>query len=142
MNTDQDKFLYKLGAILFFVIAAIISLIHIFQINYQLFLLPCLFYKLTSIYCPGCGGTRSVQSMMQGHILSSIRYNPIVFYGLIVYAWYMISHTIELLSRQRIKIGMKYRDLYFWIGLGILLVFFIIRNILLLVFRIDLNAFS
>lgn len=141
MNTDTDEFLYKLGAILLFVAILFLSIIHMFQINYQLFLLPCLFYKITGLYCPGCGGTRSVHALMDGHLFSSIRYNPIVLYGVFIYLWYMISNTIEYVSKHKIKVGMKYHDTYLWIGLAILILFCLLRNFLLLVFDIDLTSF-
>lgn len=141
MNTETDKFLYKIGLAVLLLTVVFVSLIHFSQVNYHIFLLPCLFYKITGLYCPGCGGTRSVQAVLSGHLAASVRYNPIVMYGLIIYLWYMLSNTIEYLSKHRIKIGMKYRDTYFWIGLGIILVFCIIRNFLLLVYGIDLAAF-
>jgi hypothetical protein len=138
MITDNDKFLYKIGWAIFTLILFIISFIHIFEIKYQFFMVPCLFNKLTGLYCPGCGGTRSVEALLHGHPMKSIQYNPIVVYGIFLYAWYMFSNTIQILFRHKLKIGMKYRDLYFWIGLLIVLAFCIIRNILLVVFHIDL----
>lgn len=139
MSNDNDRILYKIGWAVLALSFLIVSLIHILKINYQLFMLPCLFHQLTGLYCPGCGGTRSVISLIHGQIVASIRYNPIVMYGVIIYAWYMISNTIELLSKHRIKIGMKYRDAYLWYGLGILIIFFILRNFLLLTFHIDIT---
>lgn len=139
MHTDENKVLYHIGLAILILTVLIVSLIYIFPINYQRLLPPCLFLKLTGIYCPGCGGTRSVQALLHGSILSSLRYNPIVFYGFIVYFWFMLSNTIETLSKHKIKIGMKYRDIYFWIGLGIVLVYCVFRNILLVVYKIDLN---
>ena len=141
MNTDTDKFLYKIGMIFFLLFGIIIILIHFFQVSYQIFSLPCLFYKITHLYCPGCGGTRSVHSLLDGHLISSARYNPIVPYGVIIYLWYMISNTIENISKHKLRIGMKYHDIYLWIGLGILIAFCLFRNFLLLVYGIDLTVF-
>lgn len=141
MNTNTDNFLYKIGTIILLVAILFLSIIHIFQINYHFFSLPCLFYKITGLYCPGCGGTRSVHALMDGHLISSIKYNPIVLYGVFIYLWYMISNTIEYVSKHKIKIGMKYHDIYLWIGLAILILFCLIRNFILLVYGIDLTSF-
>ena len=32
---------------------------------------PCLFHMMTGAYCPGCGGTRAVKSLLKGEILLS-----------------------------------------------------------------------
>lgn len=142
MNNDNDRILYKIGWGVFALTFLIIALIQIFRINYHLLFLPCLFNRLTGLYCPGCGGTRSVISLIHGRPLTSIRYNPIVMYGVVIYAWYMISNTIEVLSKHTFKIGMKYRDNYFWYGLAIILIFCLVRNILLVVFDIDITFIS
>lgn len=139
MDTDNDKILYKIGWGVFALTFLIVTLISVFKIRYQLFLFPCLFHRLTGLYCPGCGGTRSVTSLLHGHPIISIRYNPIVMYGVLIYAWYMISNTIEKLSKHTINIGMKYRDSYFVIGLGILIVFCVVRNFLLVAFGLDIT---
>ena len=39
---------------------------------------PCLFYKLTGIYCPGCGSTRATYHLIHGNILMSLRNNVLM----------------------------------------------------------------
>lgn len=38
--------------------------------------IPCIFHLLTGFWCPGCGITRSINALFNGHILTSLRYNP------------------------------------------------------------------
>ncbi len=38
----------------------------------------CLFYEMTGYYCPGCGNTRAVLALLQGHILRAFGYNPMI----------------------------------------------------------------
>lgn len=99
---------------------------------------PCIFNVVTGLYCPGCGGTRAVKALINGHILKSIWYHPFVFYGVVVYLWFMISHTIRKFINSNVK-GMKYRNIYLYIWLLILILNFIIRNILLIKFNITLD---
>ena len=46
-----------------------------FFINLKNLLSPCYFREITGFYCPGCGNTRSVLALLNGDILSSLRYN-------------------------------------------------------------------
>lgn len=40
---------------------------------------PCIFYKLTGLYCPGCGMTRATHALFNGEIMKAIDYNPLFF---------------------------------------------------------------
>ena len=43
-------------------------------------LLPaCPFHTLTGWYCAGCGSTRLVHALLQGHLLAAFRANPLAF---------------------------------------------------------------
>jgi Protein of unknown function (DUF2752) len=38
----------------------------------------CPFHLATGLYCPGCGSTRAMRSLLRGHIADAIRYNPLL----------------------------------------------------------------
>ena len=42
---------------------------------------PCIILHLTGLQCPGCGGTRSLYSLLHGDVLGSLQMNPIVVAG-------------------------------------------------------------
>jgi len=105
---------------------------------FEKILMPCMFHKFTGLYCPGCGGTRAVEAFFKGKWILSFLYHPIVPYGGIIYAWYMGSHTVQMVSRGRIKIGMHYRDAYLWIALGLTAANFFIKNLALILFHLDI----
>ena len=100
--------------------------------------LPCVFWKITGFYCPGCGGTRAVSAFLQGKWALSFLYHPLVPYSCILYAWYMVSRSIQYASRYKIKIGMHYRHAYLWTALGFVAVNFLVKNAALLFFRQDI----
>ncbi len=92
---------------------------------------PCMLQKLTGLYCPGCGGTRAIITLLQGRPIISFLYHPLVLYTAVIGGWFMLSHTIEKLSKGRLPIGMSYRDVWMWGALCLVGVNFAVKNILL-----------
>jgi hypothetical protein len=39
---------------------------------------PCPFFRLTHFYCPGCGTTRALHSLLHGDVLRSLDMNPLM----------------------------------------------------------------
>lgn len=124
-----------IGILLFIYIFCRIFSIPLLKING-----PCILHMLFGIYCPGCGGTRSISALLHGHLWDSFICHPLVPYTTIVGGWFLISQTIERISKHKIKIALRYRDIYLWIALGIVVVNFILKNVLLFVWNIDLLA--
>ncbi len=131
-NTKTDEnVLYVIGWILLLAVLVIAAAVKLWP-GLSEKLPPCLFLVLTGFYCPGCGGTRAVSALMHGKVLASLIYHPFVLYTAVVGGWFMISHTIQKLSKGRIAIGMKYRDIYLWIALGLVAVNFVVKNAFLI----------
>lgn len=38
-------------------------------------IVPCIFNKITGLYCPGCGMTRAINSLMHFKLVEAIKYN-------------------------------------------------------------------
>ena len=95
----------------------------------------CIFWELFGIYCPGCGGTRSLLALSQGHILQSLWYHPLLLYCVGMYLVFMLSHTLEKLHVPFVK-GMKFKE---WILYGMLIVLVlncVVKNVLKIKFGI------
>lgn len=43
------------------------------------FSIPCVFHKITKLYCPGCGITRAIFSLLSFNIKSAIMNNVLIF---------------------------------------------------------------
>lgn len=100
-------------------------------------IIDCIIRKLFHIYCPGCGGTRAVYQLLQFHILKSLYLNPVPIC--------MLISMIVLLYTYRLKKKVGISSFYFRIRivtakitLCIIFLNFTIKNILLLVFKMDL----
>ena len=98
---------------------------------------PCYIHQLTGLFCPGCGGSRSVAALLHGRFLVCGVNYPLVAYAVIMYLWFMISQTIQCISKNRCKIGLRWRNSYLWIALGILIAHFVLKNIFYIVTGIE-----
>ena len=97
--------------------------ITIFNIPY-----PCIFNKLTNLYCPGCGNTRMIQSILEGKFYQAWRYNPLCFILIFPSCILGIDYIIKTIQKKDsilYKIPNKV-----WIILTIIVIIYgIIRNI-------------
>lgn len=84
----------------------------------------CPFYKITNLYCPGCGITRMCLSIFKGDFHQAFRYNPLLFTLIPVAIFFMINHFTAY------KLMKKSTQEKLYIALIVILVLFgILRNI-------------
>jgi hypothetical protein len=137
-QTELKRTFFFAGAGAAILVVMIGLVMHILKIRLSDYLVPCFFHSLTGYYCPGCGGTRAVRLLAQGKVLDSLIHHPIVLYAAVLYVLFMCSNAVELLTRGRLAVGMRYRDGYLWGALVVLLLNFIVKNALLFLFGIAL----
>lgn len=140
MKTDKmlDKYFYIAGWVILGLLVLGILALKLSGMTLSEVVPPCTLYVITGYYCPGCGGTRAAVSLLRGNVLKSIFYHPIVLYATIFGGWFMISQTIERLSRHRLKIGMHYRNIYLWVALIIVLLNWIVKNLAIAIWGVSL----
>jgi len=95
----------------------------------------CFFWKYLGIYCPGCGGTRSLVAFLHGQFVESLWYHPLIMYGVTMYLSFMVSQTLARLHLFGVK-GMKFRSGYLYAALILIIVNFILKNVLKFYFGI------
>lgn len=61
---------------------------------------PCITYTFFHIYCPGCGMTRSVISLLNGDILLSLRQNVFIVLGVVILLLYYIEFVLKVFGRN------------------------------------------
>lgn len=116
----------------YLVLAVVLILGTIFiklTLNFWVNIMPeCFFLKITGFYCPGCGGTRAVISMLNGNFIRAFRYNP----GIVSLGFIIATALFEKLFNKKILP----RNLIFWIVFIIILFsYYILRN-----FTLSLSA--
>lgn len=135
--TGPDKELYRIGLFIPVLALIIVILYHLFAEKYSIITI-CVFDRFLGIYCPGCGGTRAVKAFFKGQLLKSFLYHPFVPYCIFGYLIYMIQNTLYLYGIGRVK-QFSFRYKYVWIGVLIIIVNVIIKNILRLGFQIFMH---
>lgn len=86
----------------------------------------CVFHKITGLYCPGCGVTRSLASFANLDIYQAFRYNELIFVAGPLILYYYFNKVYYWIFSKTFKDVPK----YFWgLVLFIAIVFGILRNI-------------
>jgi hypothetical protein len=109
-----------------FLVLITILLIIPFLLFLELIHYKCLWHELLHIYCPGCGGTRMIMSILHLDFYQAFRYNPLLFILLILGLLYLI---IMLIIYKKKKVIILPSAKLWIIIVSILLIYFIIRNI-------------
>lgn len=135
-DLQQERGLYVGGWLLLAVFILFVAVRRIWGGAW--FLPPCLVYKWTGYYCPGCGGTRAVQALLEGRFAASFFYHPVVLYGAVIYIWYMVSHSVACLSGGRAPIGLRYSDKYLYGAVIVILVQWVLKNAVKAIWGIDM----
>lgn len=140
MKTDKkmDTYFYIAGWCLVILIAIYYFVSTHFGKGFLHFSYSCMLHELTGYYCPGCGGTRAFFYLMHGKIAASFIAHPIILFAAVLGGWFMISQTIERISRGKIKIGMHFRAIYLWIALAVIIINFLVKNLVLYFWQVDL----
>jgi len=88
--------------------------------------IPCPFNEFLHIYCPGCGSTRMIRSLLQFDFYQAFRYNPLLFILLFPIGGVIIGEVIYFIKNRRLfNISTK----IYIILIVLIFVYWILRNI-------------
>lgn len=128
-QNNQNRLLYLLG----WAVLAALACFYLLITRVSFFQgMPCWFRTVTGLYCPGCGATRSLFLLLNGHPLMALAYYPAVPYAAAVYLWFMTTNTMELISGGRLRVGMRLRIFYLYIAVALIIGNWIVKNLLIL----------
>lgn len=131
----HEKFDYTFYTTLIASLLIIFLIIFYILYLYRYISIPeCFIYKNFGIYCPACGCTRATFSLLEGDILKSLCYNPSIVYFSITTLLYLLFKFIKFEN----SILVKYIHTFFYIGIFIILLNCILRNIFMFVFNISI----
>ena len=98
--------------------------------------IKCAVQSAIGIYCPGCGGSRSLDAFLRFDFLRSLYYYPAIPVAAVLVLIYDVRLILSLVKKTtKYTSGLKF---YSFISIPIIIILtFILRNILLFCFKID-----
>lgn len=100
----------------------------------------CQLYEKTGFYCPGCGATRALHFLLNGNVLKSVYYHPIVFVAVVYAIPFLGSHTAAIFFHRRQLLlnyeGMQIRQWHFVLFILLFLLPCLVKNMIYLIFHI------
>ena len=111
-----------------FIILACILLVYAFVAIHFHAYIPCLFHKVTGLYCPGCGITRMIVSMFKGEFYQAFRYNMVMFVLFPFFIFFIVDYLFSVI-RKKDALFRKIPSIILYILIGILILFAVLRNI-------------
>jgi len=86
----------------------------------------CLLYSRYGFYCPYCGGTRSVLSLLRGDIISSLRYNIIPSFLFILVIGFYVESAARIFGKKLIIVPRRLS--FVVVVIAFFVVYFVLRN--------------
>ncbi|SCY96571.1 DUF2752 domain-containing protein [Alkaliphilus peptidifermentans] len=81
---------------------------------------PCVFNKLTGLYCSGCGMTRAVHSILHFKLYQAFRFNMLLF----IFSPFLLLYFFHYINGEK-----SFGDKIIYAMLIVTLIFGILRNI-------------
>lgn len=110
------------------VLVTFLLIVYLLVGNHFNIYLFCPIKKFLGLYCPGCGVTRMLYSILKGQLYQAFRYNPLIFISLPFFVFYYIDHLYSINKNKKKKLSFLEPDIWYFL-IVIFLVYGILRNI-------------
>jgi Protein of unknown function (DUF2752) len=88
----------------------------------------CPFLWFTGCYCPGCGSLRALHQLMRGHLVAALGLNPLMVLSVPFIGYFFVSRAMLAFVGRPLRIFFV-KPVSIWVLLGIILVYWVLRNI-------------
>ena len=102
---------------------------YLYHHNPHSYPLPCIFYMMTGLYCPGCGAGRACYSILHLQFKDAFCYNPLMTILLPLIGLYITARAVDWMFTGENHVDRRISvKLLGWI-LAIVFVYGVLRNI-------------
>ncbi len=91
--------------------------------------IPCPVLLFTGLYCPGCGASRTLYSILHLDFMTAFRTNPLLTIFVPPTAVYLVCGTISFVKVGRNVLDDRIPKSLLWGIVVLLIVYFVLRNI-------------
>ncbi len=98
---------------------------------------PCFFPKYLHLYCPGCGGTRAINYLLEGKVVESVLANPVPVCAIPVMFRVWGALLYNSVYGYKKKLFLIFSNPEIWGVFAAFILYGIVRNVLLVAFHID-----
>ena len=89
--------------------------------------IPCIFYTLTGLQCPGCGVSRMLLSLARLDLAAAFGYNPFLLLTSPLLLFCLVLSDVRYVRSGNRSLG-KW-EILLWIEIALALVFAVLRNL-------------
>ena len=90
--------------------------------------IPCIFEKITGLFCPGCGISRMFIAMSKLEFYQAFRYNPLIFIMTPFFIIFFLEHIISK-AKNKESIIQRMPNIVWYSCVVVIIIYGIIRNI-------------
>ncbi|MFD7016591.1 DUF2752 domain-containing protein [Streptomyces sp. NPDC059161] len=87
----------------------------------------CPLFRLTGVYCPGCGGLRSAHDFITGHFAAAVHANALAVAGYALFVALWIVWAVR--SARGLPFKIVLGDRQWWLIGSVVLIFSVVRNL-------------
>ncbi len=106
----------------------IFALLYFFPPEHYRLYPRCLFYSMTGLQCPGCGGLRAAHKLLHGHLAAAFQLNPLLILLSPVALLLLAAHAVKRIT-GRDYIRRLRHPFWLWLLLVVALAFAVARNL-------------
>jgi hypothetical protein len=114
-------------ALIGLLIAAGFFVLFVFDPAQHAFYPGCALYRLTGLYCPGCGGLRAVHQLLHGRILAAFHFNPLFVTTVPLLLWAFARAIYRYIHSEPFLPSLKVN--WLWSFGVVVILFAIVRNL-------------
>jgi hypothetical protein len=128
-STVRAAAIERLGAAACVLLAtSALAFLYLFNPSTSTLYPACPFLWFTGCYCPGCGSLRAIHQLTRGHLAVALGLNPLMVLSVPLLGYSLASCAARAITGRPPR-PFFIRPVFIWTLLGLVLVYWVLRNV-------------